>query len=359
MLPLPTITTRDDRARPVDLWRPRANPDAEDAVPLELQQRIAAVTADRHKGILREPLTAAHVPFLLAILAMGSAPLLFAVFGIARTSYWTPVLFGMAIPALFYFRTRAIHRGMADTLRTTLLAEGHCASCGYSMRGLAPQADGCTPCPECGAAWRLDPGPRAPDREKPVDREKEDPTDIAQDRAARRQLSYALQSFGLRRRFAAVDATGRIVSLVSPDPFARRPAPWRQLDPARRHRIRRRFFRLGVGMRIAFVLLVLPGTIMMIWTWPRTGLPNPLADPLLFMGRVFGTFIWPIFILLFLFRPYVKRADVLVNLMLEERCCPSCAEPLADPPPDASIVVCRACGSSWDPRKAGTRARVH
>ncbi len=31
-----------------------------------------------------------------------------------------------------------------------------CASCGYDLSGLKAEEDGCTVCPECGAAWRLD-----------------------------------------------------------------------------------------------------------------------------------------------------------------------------------------------------------
>ncbi len=30
-----------------------------------------------------------------------------------------------------------------------------CAACGYHLRGLTSEPDGCTLCPECGAAWRL------------------------------------------------------------------------------------------------------------------------------------------------------------------------------------------------------------
>jgi hypothetical protein len=30
-----------------------------------------------------------------------------------------------------------------------------CASCRYSLTGCRAEADGCTVCPECGAAWRL------------------------------------------------------------------------------------------------------------------------------------------------------------------------------------------------------------
>lgn len=40
---------------------------------------------------------------------------------------------------------------------------GLCWSCGYDLRGMTPDPDGCTVCPECGAAWRLPdpPGPGA------------------------------------------------------------------------------------------------------------------------------------------------------------------------------------------------------
>jgi hypothetical protein len=33
---------------------------------------------------------------------------------------------------------------------------GICSACGYSIKGLEPQDDGCTVCPECGAAWRFE-----------------------------------------------------------------------------------------------------------------------------------------------------------------------------------------------------------
>ena len=38
------------------------------------------------------------------------------------------------------------------------LAKGECPTCGYSLRRLDPEPDGCTVCPECGAAWRLTEG---------------------------------------------------------------------------------------------------------------------------------------------------------------------------------------------------------
>jgi hypothetical protein len=34
---------------------------------------------------------------------------------------------------------------------------GHCPACGYDIRGIPAAPDGCTVCPECGAAWKPDP----------------------------------------------------------------------------------------------------------------------------------------------------------------------------------------------------------
>jgi len=43
--------------------------------------------------------------------------------------------------------------------RDALLASGLCPSCGYGIVGVRCEADGCTVCPECGAAWRMEHGP--------------------------------------------------------------------------------------------------------------------------------------------------------------------------------------------------------
>lgn len=40
-------------------------------------------------------------------------------------------------------------------IQPILLDHGLCVQCGYFIKGLPPEPDGCTVCPECGAAWKL------------------------------------------------------------------------------------------------------------------------------------------------------------------------------------------------------------
>lgn len=45
-------------------------------------------------------------------------------------------------------------RNSAAAVRAMTRA-GLCPACAYRIHGCEPEADGCTVCPECGAAWRL------------------------------------------------------------------------------------------------------------------------------------------------------------------------------------------------------------
>ena len=44
-------------------------------------------------------------------------------------------------------------------IATHRLERGVCGSCCYSIESLPSDPDGCTVCPECGAAWKLPPPP--------------------------------------------------------------------------------------------------------------------------------------------------------------------------------------------------------
>lgn len=54
-------------------------------------------------------------------------------------------------------RLRLPITAMPDEILRVFNEFRRCASCAYSLKELAPEQDGCTVCPECGAAWRLRP----------------------------------------------------------------------------------------------------------------------------------------------------------------------------------------------------------
>jgi len=53
-------------------------------------------------------------------------------------------------------------RRMRARVARLIIAEDHCATCGYSLRGVQPEPDGCTVCPECGSAWDRSIAPTLP-----------------------------------------------------------------------------------------------------------------------------------------------------------------------------------------------------
>ncbi len=51
---------------------------------------------------------------------------------------------------------RAARGAKPSCLIPRRLAAGECGACAYPISTLPPEADGCTVCPECGAAWELE-----------------------------------------------------------------------------------------------------------------------------------------------------------------------------------------------------------
>jgi hypothetical protein len=84
-------------------------------------------------------------------------------------------LLGVSIVGRVTWDKRIRQRSVRSTL-AAYLPHGHCGACGHSLAGLAPAADGCTTCVECGASWRLDfwkddfPDHREPKNCRPLDR---------------------------------------------------------------------------------------------------------------------------------------------------------------------------------------------
>jgi len=68
----------------------------------------------------------------------------------SEVAFWI-ILFGLVIRSIWKIGlirdSNELVRGLVDL--------GHCASCAYDIRDIAPGADGRVTCPECGAAWRV------------------------------------------------------------------------------------------------------------------------------------------------------------------------------------------------------------
>jgi hypothetical protein len=62
--------------------------------------------------------------------------------------------FSLAVQRFTMLRWNA-ERALVDA-RKRFLADGRCLACGYAIRDVKPEPDGCSICPECAAAWRID-----------------------------------------------------------------------------------------------------------------------------------------------------------------------------------------------------------
>lgn len=66
------------------------------------------------------------------------------------------VLVGMSFSSLVVSLSSYIYVWKsAEHGRDALLASRLCPSCGYGIVGVRPEPGGCTVCPECAAAWRV------------------------------------------------------------------------------------------------------------------------------------------------------------------------------------------------------------
>ena len=95
---------------------------------------------------------------ILAIVLAGVAyaALLAATWGrLPVVAYW---LLSFPFVALAIAFDQVLARvGTTSARRAGSLDLGLCPSCGYGLREIEAEEDGCRECPECGAAWRLEP----------------------------------------------------------------------------------------------------------------------------------------------------------------------------------------------------------
>ncbi len=141
------ITRLDDRDNDVSVSEPRRLPSEQ--FPHNLYDEFYARYAKGHKP-------RANPWLLLPLGIVGGAPLLLLAswyFGLAlpQVLWW---LISVGYVAFSVFASRCARRAALGWYSDAVVCFGHCASCGYGLRQLQPDPDGCVVCAECGAAWK-------------------------------------------------------------------------------------------------------------------------------------------------------------------------------------------------------------
>lgn len=145
------IPITDHRGRKRTLWPnalvPTATADAAERAHARDARKITWSNIDQEgRRRIRLSLLLCISPILGIFLNLGNP---------RRNAIVWPIinLFIIGIAGLVTLRQVLIARGASTCIN--LLSRSLCPSCGYHLQGLAPDPDGCTICPECGAAWRL------------------------------------------------------------------------------------------------------------------------------------------------------------------------------------------------------------
>ncbi len=254
----------------------------------------------------------------------------------------TPIESGIAVlAAIILFLSIAVvhshyrHRGTANLIAMSALAEGLCGSCAFSLQGLESESDGSLVCPECGHAWDALRIVR-PHWEPP-------PANLVPKRDPRLDLRHNLK-LQFTTRFAADDC-GRLVRthtsyLRSIDPEIRD----QRTDEAWKS-ITRQIRSFGRPLRIIISTLLYMLVIFGLVRW---------SFPAFWDDR--GEFVTSIVTLSFPFLAGVfvyagdgwirnrRMADVLTLNGL----CAGCCNDITNTPANANAMrVCDRCRSSW------------
>lgn len=244
--------------------------------------------------------------------------------------------FGFLIPtllaaALIAFNWRARSR-LYHIHPPTVVAQGLCGQCGYSLRDLLPAEDHCLVCPECGSAWR---------KERITWPWWSSPRKVERPAARPRPFRFVFYS----PENETMDAAQRLVPAITPWAVqhvaedAQLPAEscwrpiWAELAPIGR-----------VGRAVTSVLIgagaVSLSVLGAIGVWPLMPMGSiALGLFLSAAGVVLAYAVWCGDL-------YIVTDDVIRILTSHERC-PSCAAKLTRAADHEHVVACAHCGSTW------------
>lgn len=239
--------------------------------------------------------------------------------------------------AMNYFTRETGERRYRREMAASYVAEGICASCGYSLRGLPDEPDGCVTCPECGAAWR-ESRIVAPTWDEAAPTLPRGP--VAPRRWFRWEESGASRTTG--------DAQGRLVPVadvrLSLWSAQRRAA----IGAERVAALRRRLWRMGLTWRamvLIAALIPLSAVVSFATMWVRgTMHPGVLELAAMALAAVIGVMI----LLAGLLGSRFASLERVAREIAREGLCPTCGASMEGARAiGEDRAVCAGCGATW------------
>ncbi|MBX3359020.1 MAG: hypothetical protein KF745_11410 [Phycisphaeraceae bacterium] len=119
---------------------------------------VTGSIVDRWRAVDRKSLTANTGPAFPSV-TLVIPVMVFAV--VAAPNLWRGrtllALIALAF-LLWVLRIILLWQASAGALAERWIRRGQCPSCGYTIKGLKAEDDGCVVCPECNGAWNMDAG---------------------------------------------------------------------------------------------------------------------------------------------------------------------------------------------------------
>ncbi|HEX2838935.1 MAG TPA: hypothetical protein VHN77_12505 [Phycisphaerales bacterium] len=325
------ITVKDDRDKSVPVFDWTTAPAA-----IKEDPQLAGIQARLHTlgspGFTR-PLTRTVTAWMVAVTIVN------IVGGILLSKLGMPAWVLFAGVGLVYMLV--VSRGHRYEFRsevvTLLLSHARCGSCGYTLNPAGREADDCTVCAECGAAWKsFRVGTRAV------------PQRISQMTSARKAQVRTVDG-----RTMAIDARDQFVPLKTVAEIRELAAPASRLEECAvsvRTTLRWAALR-DAGLMLLVNAGIAVGAVLLrpkAWGWNS----NTIVWCIFMVGMSFGLARW---IMWFggTFRAATPgAARALIKTMLHHGFCPSCAAEIHPSIRDrAGNLACTKCDATWPSRE--------
>lgn len=242
--------------------------------------------------------------------------------------------YGANINSAFWRRrlSRVPDRSARQHIRVSIARDRICPCCAYGLGDAPRENDGCTPCPECGAAWRIELWSNDAGIYRP-------PAITSTSRVHDRSPVNT------------GDARGVIVPLLAKRNATER-RPTIITSPGRPERFRLRVATLAWALQLVITAGIAWLAIAMIGP---DELPAWLGTVILvaLVAAMIGMAVKEAYShqLAMATHPFFTRSMVAANL------CPCCESPLrTTPSPIDGCLLCDTCGSAWDPPLSQPRA---